>query len=234
MDKSVPAAAAVILDFIRKTEVGSADRSGYDVIYGHKQHKLAKPLTSMTLDEIVTAQKTWSKNHGSSAAGGYQFMRKTLLGLMEELKLIGTQKLTPDLQDRLGYHLLKRRGYEQFISGKISTAEFAKRLAQEWASFPVLEPTQGAHRKVERGQSYYAGDGLNKALVKPEAIEQLLSKVQKLTTAPRPSPPGTEAAQPSDSGANRGIIAAVVAAIVGLVAWLSTKVCDLTGFFCGG
>lgn len=234
MDKSVPAAAAVILDFIRKTEVGSADRSGYDVIYGHKQHKLAKPLTSMTLDEIVTAQKTWSKNHGSSAAGGYQFMRKTLLGLMEELKLIGTQKLTPDLQDRLGYHLLKRRGYEQFISGKISAAEFAKRLAQEWASFPVLEPTQGAHRKVERGQSYYAGDGLNKALVKPEAIEQLLAKVQKLTTAPRPSPSGTEAVQPSDAGVNRGIIAAVLAAIVGLVAWLSTKVCDLTGFFCGG
>lgn len=234
MDKSIPPAAALILDFIRKTEVGTADRSGYDVIYGHKQHKLKVPLTSMTLDEIQAAQRNWSRHHGSSAAGGYQFMRATLRGLMAELGLRGSQKLDPDLQDRLAYHLLKRRGYTDFVAGKISRTEFGKRLAQEWASFPVLAPTQGGSRKVQRGQSYYAGDGLNKALVKPEAIEQLLAKVQKLTTAPRPSPSGTEAVQPSDAGVNRGIIAAVLAAIVGLVAWLSTKVCDLTGFFCGG
>lgn len=54
--------------------------------------------------------------------------------------------MDPNLQDRLGYHLLKRRGYEQFIAGLINRTEFGTRLAQEWASFPVLAATKGAHR----------------------------------------------------------------------------------------
>jgi muramidase (phage lysozyme) len=129
MDRTVPAGAAILLNFIRETEVGRKDRASYDFIYANKQHKVAKPLTSMTLDEVLAAQRAWSKNHGSSAAGGYQFMRATLLGLIEELGLRGSQKLDPDLQDRLGYHLLKCRGYEGYTAGRISRAEFGKRLA---------------------------------------------------------------------------------------------------------
>lgn len=178
MDKTVPLGAAMLLDFIRKTEVGRADRASYDVIFGHNQDKLPKPVTSMTLAEIQKAQASWTKRFGSSATGGYQFMRKTLGDLIKELKLSGTQRLDPGLQDRLGYHLLKRRGYEQFMAGKISRNEFGKRLAMEWASFPVLAATKGQHRNVKRGQSFYAGDGLNKALVSPAAIEALLDRVK--------------------------------------------------------
>lgn len=189
MDRTVPAGAAILLDFIRETEVGREDRASYDVIYAHKQGKLPKPLTSMTLDEVQSAQRGWSKNHGSSAAGGYQFMRATLKGLMAELGLRGSQVLDPDLQDRLAYHLLKRRGYDAFMAGAISDVEFAKRLAMEWASFPVLAPTKGAHRQIKRGQSYYAGDGLNKALVSPDKIEALLTRVKNASPAPaKPSP----------------------------------------------
>jgi hypothetical protein len=113
---------------------------------------------------------------GSSAAGAYQFMKATLIGLRYELGLTGRELFTPDLQDRLGYHLLVRRGYPRFISGAIGPVAFGLAIAQEWASFPVLANRQGAHRAVTRGQSYYAGDGLNKALVKPEAVEVALSK----------------------------------------------------------
>lgn len=66
------------------------------------------------------------------------------------------------------------------MAGKISRTEFGKRLAMEWASFPVLTVCKGAHRQLNRGQSYYAGDGLNKALVAPEKIEALLDKVKAL------------------------------------------------------
>ena len=188
MDKTVPRGAAILLDFIRATEVGRSDRASYDVIYANKQHKLPKPLTSMTYGEIVDAQKAWSKNHGSSAAGGYQFMRATLQGIANEIKAIsGADVFTPDLQDRLGYHLLRRRGYDQFVSGQIGIVEFGKRLAQEWASFPVLQPTKGAKRTVARGQSYYAGDGLNKSLVSPEKVEAVLRNV--LASAREPSLP---------------------------------------------
>jgi muramidase (phage lysozyme) len=170
MDLSVPASAARILNFIGKTE---APR-GYDTVYGNNQAKLAKAVTSMTIDEVIAAGPSWTKRFGSSACGRYQFMRATLQGLKKELGLTGRERLDEGMQDRLAFQLLKRRKWEQFEAGKIGVTEFAKQLAMEWASFPVLKACQGAHRKIARGQSYYAGDGMNKALVRPEQIEALL------------------------------------------------------------
>ena len=183
MDRTVPAGAARILDFIRDTEVGTDDRAGYDIIYGMNQGKLPKPVTSMTVDEVLASQASWSSRFGSSATGGYQFMRETLGDLKRELGLSGAQVLDPDLQDRLAYHLLKRRGYEAFIAGTITNTEFGKRLAMEWASLPVLAGTQGAHRRLSRGQSYYAGDKLNKALVPPETVEAVIAEARAIATS---------------------------------------------------
>ncbi|MBX8811141.1 glycoside hydrolase family 104 protein [Ochrobactrum sp. MR34] len=194
MDKTVPAGAAILLDFIRKTEVGRTDRASYDVIYGHNQDKLPKPITYMTIGELVDAQASFTKRFKSSASGGYQFMRKTLQDLSRELRLNGRQIFDPDLQDRLCYHLLKRRGYEEFMAGTISMTEFAKRLAMEWASFPVLAATKGQHQQLKRGQSYYDGDALNKALVAPEAIEAVLHKAKAAGNGlPLPVPEKAEA-----------------------------------------
>lgn len=241
MDKSIPQSAAVILDLIRKTEVGTADRAGYDVIYGHKQGKLPKPLTSMTLDEIQEAQRNWSRHHGSSAAGAYQFMRATLKGLMAELGLKGSQRLDPDLQDRLAYHLLKRRGYQSFISGKMTLVEFGNRLAMEWASFPVLVTVQGQKRRVHRSESYYAGDGKNKALIKPEDVEAVLRRALDLSKPkpaeqpkPTPAPELGGDPRPASGVKSRLIFTGVAAALTGLAIWLSEKICGLTGFLCGG
>jgi hypothetical protein len=64
------------------------------------------------------------------------------------------------------------------MAGEISRTEFGKRLAQEWASLPVLAACQGAHLKLTRGQSYYCGDALNAGLVPPERVEAVLDKVR--------------------------------------------------------
>ncbi|PZU95026.1 MAG: hypothetical protein DI527_02040 [Chelatococcus sp.] len=187
MDKTVPKGAALLLDFIYRTETSLPAPACYEVIYGNRQSALDKPLTRMTLAEVQAAQlvwasKAWAAKFGSakasSAAGAPQLMRATLQGLIAELGLSPQQKLDADLQDRLGYHLLKRRGYAEFMAGTISRTEFGKRLAQEWASFPVLAATKGQKRTLERGQSYYAGDGLNKALVAPERVEAILDQVK--------------------------------------------------------
>jgi muramidase (phage lysozyme) len=194
MDRTVPPGAAILLDFIGDIEAPK----GYGTIYANKQHKLAKPLTAMTLGDVVDAQKAWSKNHGSSAAGRYQFMRATLQDLSRELGLRGNQIFGADLQDRLAYHLLKRRGYEAFMAGKISRTEFGKRLAQEWASLPVLAATKGGSRNVTRGQSFYAGDGLNKSLVTPERVEALLDRAKAIASKPAQAPaPSTSKPPPS-------------------------------------
>jgi muramidase (phage lysozyme) len=195
MDKTVPAGAALLLGFIYETETSCKPPQCYESIYANKQGKLPKPLTKMTLDEVIASQRRWSKNHGSSAAGAPQFMRNTLLGLMAELGLSGSQILEGDLQDRLAYHLLKRRGCEAFVAGKISRTEFGKRLAQEWASFPVLAPTKGAHRNVKRGQTYYLGDKLNKQLVTPEMVETVLDRVKAVAAASVQPEPKTEPIQ---------------------------------------
>ncbi|WP_052731798.1 hypothetical protein [Devosia geojensis] len=189
MDKTVPAGAAILLDFIGQTETGKSGHEGYGVIFANKQGKLTKPLTTLTLDEVIADQVRWSKNHGSSAAGRYQFTRATLRGLMSELGLRGSQKLDANLQDRLAYHLLKRRGYEGWTAGKIGDVEFAKRLAMEWASLPVLEATQGQHRTLAAGQSFYAGDGLNKALVSPAKVREVLARARQALGSPAPTEP---------------------------------------------
>lgn len=194
MDTNVPTGAALLLDFIGGIEAPK----GYDTIYGNNQGKLPKPLTTMTLGDVIDAQKSWTKRFKSSASGRYQFMRATLVDLSKELHLSGAQVFTADFQDRLGFHLLKRRGYEAFMAGKISRTEFGKRLAQEWASLPVLASTQGGSRKVSRGQSFYAGDGLNKSLVKPETVEALLDRVRAagVKAGRKPAPPVTVSAEP--------------------------------------
>lgn len=249
----MPAGAAILLDFIYRTETSRTPPECYDVIFGNRQSALPKPLTSMTLGDVIDAQKTWStkawaKRFGStkasSAAGAPQFMRATLIDLAKELHLRGDQVFDPDLQDRLAYHLLKRRGYLDFVNGKISMVAFAKGLAQEWASFPVLVDCRGAHRDIKRGQSFYAGDGLNKALVKPEKVEAVLHTVlapakpaqtqKPAPSVPEPQTPETRSTEPGDAKA--GALVAVLVALAATAAmvweWLASLPCDLLGILC--
>ncbi len=207
MDKTVPAGAAILLDFIGDIE---APR-GYDVIYGNNQNKLPTPITKMTIGELIDAQASFTKRFKSSASGRYQFMRATLQDLSRELGLRGTQVFDANLQDRLAFHLLKRRGYEDYMSGKISRAEFGKRLAQEWASLPVLTAVKGAHRDLKRGQSFYAGDALNKSLVSPEKVEAVLDRVKAAPSGVTSIPVGAPVPQSST-----GFWASVFAAIAAL------------------
>lgn len=179
--------AAPLMAFIRKTETGFDDARAYDTMYAHK--KITPPLTQMSLGQAIKAGPSWTKAHKSSAAGAYQFMNATLKDLRNSLSLGDDLRLNQQAQDRLGYALLKRRGFEDFLAGRMTLAAFGKALAQEWASFPVLVDTKGAHQQIKRGQSYYAGDALNKALVKPEQVEAILAQVMgKHPAAPKPAP----------------------------------------------
>jgi len=171
---AVPAPAKRILTFISSYE---APR-GPNTVYANKMAQMPKPLTSMTVDEVIADGPRRTRQFGSSAAGLYQVMRDTLRTLKAQMGLTGRELFTADLQDQLGYQLLKQRGYTSFMAGSLSVTGFGLNLAKEWASFPVLAAQRGQHRQVARGQSYYAGDGLNKALVKPEAVEGMLRSLR--------------------------------------------------------
>lgn len=160
--------AARILDFVAGPESGG----NYNAYYGNGNS--TRDLSQMTLDQVAS----WSGNRGtkSSATGRYQFMKATLVGetrkgkfypgLKQEMGLSGSERFTPELQDRMAMHLLNRRGYSKWARGEISATQFANNLALEWASLPNITAQNGR----PAGVSAYAGDGLNKSLVRPSAV----------------------------------------------------------------
>jgi GT2 family glycosyltransferase len=178
----VPRSAAWLLDVIGLIE---APR-GYGSIFRNRQNRLEKPLTAMTLAEVLAAQPGWDKANGSGAAGRYQVIEPTLAGVIAELGLDPGDRFAPSLQDRIGYHLLRRRGFDQFAAGMLPLADFALALAQEWAGFPVLTAMPGAHRRVEPGETFYAGDGRNQALIWPAAFIAILRQSLALAQAEAP------------------------------------------------
>lgn len=170
MDSSIPRGAAIILDFLAQHE----SQGRYDVVFGHHERDLKMPITALSLDALGDVQRMLGKKWGSSAAGRYQFITSTIIGLRLKLKLTGKELFEPNLQDRLAYELLKQRGYPRFKAKTLSVEAFALNLAKEWASLPVLVATQGAHRRIAAGETFYAGDKLNRALVTPDTMRQLL------------------------------------------------------------
>lgn len=169
----IPAGPRLLLERIGQIEANGE----YGMIYAKRQRELTKPLTEMTVSEIIKAGPSWRRRFGSSACGRYQFMTDTLITLSKTEKLTGSELFSQKLQDSLGYALLKRRGVAKFLAKQKTPTEFGLDLAKEWASFPVLADCPGAHRSVRRGETYYAGDRLNRALVKPEEVEELLERV---------------------------------------------------------
>ena len=150
-----------VRDLIRKAEASGS----YDLMFGRGNQR----LTNKTVDEVIELQKG---SRVSSAAGGYQFLRKTLVGLKEELGLTGKERFNEDLQDRLAQALMERRGLNEYLQGKITKEQFADRLAQEWAGLPTSS-----------GKSHYEGDGLNKATVSRRALMQAIEKFTKTRTS---------------------------------------------------
>ena len=158
-----------LLDLIGKHE----SHGDYNIVYGGKHVN----LTDMTVDQVLQWQRNYvNQGSPSSAAGKYQFIRGTLSSLKRELHLTGNEKFTPELQDRLATALLERRGYSDYLSGKISATKFMNNLSKEWASLP----------KDHTGRSYYEGDGLNKALTSPQAVMAALSAVKTQHDNPTP------------------------------------------------
>lgn len=197
----IPPSAAAILELIRVTETARGDATAYDTVYGHNEAQLTKPITTMTVDEVQHWQPGFTRSFGSSATGAYQFMHATLKELKGKLALSGEEPFDAAMQDRLGHELLLRRGYQPWADGRTSTDTFMVGLAKEWASFPVPSRMRGAHRTVERGQSYYAGDGLNKALAKPDVVWLALEAARKALPEPAPpiKPPKPEEPEPVGS-----------------------------------
>lgn len=153
--------AAPLLAFIRQPESGG----NYDIVWGgiKNRHRPPQPLTTMTIRQVLNWQDSIDRLYRSEAAGAYQILEDTLRGLYQTAGLTDRAIFDRDTQDRLATALLIRRGYLKFLRGDLSTEDFANNLAKEWASLPVVSGPK-------KGQSYYGGDGLNRAHVTVDAV----------------------------------------------------------------
>ena len=112
---------------------------------------MPKPPTFMMLKEILDQWEGRTTTFGSSARGRCRFMDATLWELGRGTRL-AEDRYTPDHQDRLGFHLLRCRGYDKWIKGALSDGAFMRNLAKEWASFPVPTSSRAAGGRGARSE----------------------------------------------------------------------------------
>ena len=153
---------------------GAESNGRYDIMYGGK---IIDGITEMTIAQA--AKKAGDRGDGKNyAVGKYQFIT-----LVDQAKAAGLNpnkdKFSPKNQDKIAIDLITRKRGVTKQMAKNNPKEAGKRLAMEWAGLPVLAPTKGHKRDVSRGQSYYAGDGVNKSTITPEEVEASFQKLQK-------------------------------------------------------
>lgn len=130
---------------------------GYDDFWGSNAKDdprylaTPKPLTKMTLDEVLEWQEDnfydftdeekarQMKQHGRSwesssrALGKYQFVNTTLKNLIEkEGNFDKSQLFDADMQDYLGEKLMNQIGLKDWETGKKSDRDFAKDISKTW------------------------------------------------------------------------------------------------------
>lgn len=152
------------------TIAAGESKGNYNAYFGHAQN-MAIDFTAMTVGEVLEWQRQYvEQGSPSNAVGRYQFIRPTLAGLVNELRIGHDARFDAALQDRLAIRLIERRGVYDYIHGRISREQLAHNLSKEWAALPrVLGDNPAA--------SYYEGDGLNRAHL---SIEEVFAAIDSL------------------------------------------------------
>ena len=154
-----PVSAKPLLDLIARVE----SKGNYNAYFGNAGNTSIK-FTEMSIADVLSWQEDFiAAGHPSSAVGRYQIISTTLKGLVQQLAIDVNQPFDEAMQDRMAIALLERRGATEYVNNQIDGRQFAAELAKEWAALPK---TMGD--KPE--QSYYAGDGLNKALISSKEV----------------------------------------------------------------
>jgi len=126
-----------------------------------------RPLTEMTLAEVLHYQREIrALGTISSAVGRYQFIYLTLRNLVETRGISDRLVFDAEVQTYLARFLMHDCG---FFDHDAPLPELGNCLAGVWAALPVVTGPR-------RGQSVYADDGINRALVAPEIVIEVLSR----------------------------------------------------------
>lgn len=163
-----PATCQPLLELIARAE----SRGNYNAYFSNAGNQAVR-FTEMSVTEILRWQEEFvAQGSPSSAVGRYQIINTTLAGLVRQLGIDAGELFDESMQDRLALALLERRGAIAYVNGRMTKEQFAAELAKEWAGLPrVLGESPE--------KSYYAGDGLNKALV---GVDEVLAVAGVVST----------------------------------------------------
>lgn len=148
--------------------VSSSESQGdYNAVWNIPVGSPSQPdFSNMTITQVQQYQRSRiASGEVSSAVGRYQFVQNTLQETYTKAGIDpDTTFFTPAVQDQLIIARLNQtRRYEEWRNGSLSDVAFQNNLAKEFSSVPVPHGQQGEHRYVNAGESYYAGDGINKS-----------------------------------------------------------------------
>lgn len=156
-----------LLDLIGSIE----SKNNYNAVAKSKP----KDLSGYTISQL----RAYQDSNGNKAVGKYQFVPGTIDGLIKSGVISKTDQFTPEVQDKMAIALIRARGLDAYLSGKISAEQFANKLAQEWAALPMAT---GANA----GLSYYQGQYGNKALTDVNSVLTALNTIRSAPAAAAP------------------------------------------------
>jgi hypothetical protein len=132
-----------------------------------------KPLTEMTVGEIVASQKSGKV----FAVGKYQIIPGTMTGFLRQMGISNSAKFDAATQEKFKDYVIniKRPEVGRYIRGESSNrAEAVQELAREFASVGLAYSEAGR----ARGESRYAGSAGNRASISPESVEAALDRAR--------------------------------------------------------
>ncbi len=135
--------AGAVLDLIAAAESGG----NYDAWHGNAGQRDVD-LSGSAVNEVRELQADLVRSTGGSAIGRYQFLDDTLVTLMGRLGLSGTERFTPQLQDRLALQLARDAGLDRWLAGTLSDDQFGKNLSLIWAGLPLDASNRSAYEGV--------------------------------------------------------------------------------------
>lgn len=139
---------------------------GYESVTGFAPIKPDRPITEMTIAEVMRWQRrVRDAGAASTAVGRFQFMHDTLEFLTRAYEVPHDTLLDRRTQDYLARVLLHRCG---FYDPDLPVPELGDCLAGTWAALPMLS-------EERRGLSRYRGRANNHARTTPEVVEAVLA-----------------------------------------------------------
>ena len=146
--------------------ITGGEAESYDTVSLLSKVEPPKPITEMTVAEVVEFQdRMKASGSKSTALGQFQIISPTMKQLIKEGAISKDDMFDVETQDKAFEHLLNKRGYVTFKEGLASaTTQEEKRkaaetfqlnLAKEFASIPI--PYDLPKRGLKKGDSYYKG-----------------------------------------------------------------------------